>query len=168
MNERENLVQAVLQAADCVIVGRIRLQKIFYLLEQLGLKSSLRFAYHHYGPYSEELSDTLEWGQIMGDISEDNVPTEGGYYSIYKLNANSTPERETLGDLPWPKVKILVKTMKAETSPVLEIAATIHWLKNKERIEDWRKELKVRKASKATDIRITKAYRLLNKLELAP
>ena len=37
------LIEEVFKASDGLIVGRIRLQKIFYLLEQLGLKSYLRF-----------------------------------------------------------------------------------------------------------------------------
>jgi uncharacterized protein YwgA len=56
MIAQEMLVKAVFQAADGEIVGRIRIQKIFYLLEQLGMGGGIWFSYHHYGPYSEELS----------------------------------------------------------------------------------------------------------------
>jgi hypothetical protein len=41
MIAQEMLVKAVFQAADGEIVGRIRIQKIFYLLEQLGLLPSI-------------------------------------------------------------------------------------------------------------------------------
>jgi hypothetical protein len=56
--------------------------------------------------------------------------------------------------------------MKDETSTVLELAATIHWLREKERVGDWRKELKIRKGSKAEESRIEKACTLLGKIAL--
>ena len=57
--------------------------------------------------------------------------------------------------------------MKAEPSTVLELAATIHWLREKEKVADWRRELKMRKGAKADDARITKAEALLQKLSLS-
>ncbi|HSK40498.1 MAG TPA: hypothetical protein VK943_12095 [Arenibaculum sp.] len=60
-----------------------------------------------------------------------------------------------------------IRAMKKRTSTVLELAATIHWLCEKERVEDWCKELKIRKPSKADDERIDQALELLRELKLA-
>ena len=56
--------------------------------------------------------------------------------------------------------------MKEEQSVIIELAATIHWLKEKENVADWRDELKRRKASKADDAKILQAERLLEALQL--
>lgn len=167
MNAKENLVRAVMQAADGEVVGRIRLQKIFYLLEQLGVEGGLRFSYYHYGPYSRELSDTLDELEIDGTVEEENVPIEGGSYSVYRLKKAPGREPSSLGRLPWEQLRKAIAAMKDRTSPVIELAATIHWLREKERVEDWRKELKVRKPQKATDARIGEAETLLRQLGLA-
>lgn len=168
MHEREKLAAAVLQAAEGEIIGRIRIQKIVYLLEQLGMEGGFRFSYHHYGPYSEELSDVLECA-IEADrtIAEEQRPTEGGFYSVYTLAGPPDRPPATLGGLPWQCAVQRIRAMKAETSTVLELAATIHWLREKERVADWRKELKIRKASKADDGRVDRALDLLRRLELA-
>ena len=50
---------------------------------------------------------------------------------------------------------------------IAELAATIHWLKERERIEDWKTELKRRKPTKATEDNIDKAFKLLSDLEIS-
>lgn len=167
MNTKENLVRAVIEAAGGEVIGRIRLQKIFYLLEQLGAQGELRFSYHHFGPYSRELSDTLDWLVLDGVIEDVKIPTDGGSYSIYKSKEHLAPHPAALGALPWERVQSMVAEMKQKTSPVIELAATIHWLQHKEQVTDWRKELKVRKPGKATDERIDDAMTLLHHLNLA-
>lgn len=167
MSERGDLVAAVLQAADGEIVGRIRMQKVIYLLEQLGADTGLRFSYHHYGPYSEDAARELEWATADGVIEEKAVPTDGGYYSIYRLKAAASALPDHLGSLTWEKVRTAVAAMTRETSAVLELAATIHWLTQKEGIVDWPKELRVRKPAKATDARVEQALTLLGELRLA-
>lgn len=57
--------------------------------------------------------------------------------------------------------------MKREPSVILELAATIHWLSEKERLSDWPSELKVRKTLKATDANIARAESVLKSLNLA-
>jgi uncharacterized protein YwgA len=168
MSEREHLVTAVLQAADGQIIGRIRMQKVVYLLEQLGLDGGFWFSYHHYGPYSEELSDVLD-GLVKREktVEEEQVPTENGFYSIYRLRSSPTQVRASLGRLPWDRAKAAIQTMAAETSVVIELAATIYWLRMREKVADWKKELKIRKPSKASDPDIEKALALLGRLDLA-
>lgn len=41
------------------LVGKVRLQKTVYLLDQLGLNSGFSYEYHHYGRYSEELAEQV-------------------------------------------------------------------------------------------------------------
>ncbi|NLC51352.1 MAG: hypothetical protein GX764_03480, partial [Firmicutes bacterium] len=42
------------------IIGRKRLQKTVYLLQQIGFPYAGKFTYHHYGPYSSELQAEID------------------------------------------------------------------------------------------------------------
>jgi len=168
MSEDEKLVRDVLAAADGRIIGRIRIQKIFYLLEQLGLSSRFRFSYHYFGPYSGELALAIERAKILDkSVKEDLVPFdgEGGFYSVYELAAEQQiPEQ--VGEIPSERARELISRMKRETSVVIELAATIHWLRKKEKIADWCHELKLRKPTKAQDPQIQRARALLEEIGL--
>lgn len=168
MSDRTKLVGDILHAAEGEIVGRIRLQKIVYLLEQLGMGGGFRFSYHHYGPYSEDLSAVVDFAGLRKAVVEKEVKrADGGTYSVYTLPDRHDLAPERLGTLDWPVATDRIRAMKATSSVVIELAATVHWLQNKERVPDWRAELKIRKPSKATDEKIKKALDLLEALGLA-
>jgi uncharacterized protein len=167
MHEGDGLIESVLQAANGKIIGRIRFQKICYLLQQLGLGANLRFSYHHYGPYSEELSVAIDRARVLDKtIKEDKVQSsDGGFYSVYSYSGTKM-RTGSVGGLPLNRARELIAMMKAETSTVIELAATIHWLRKKEKVSDWRRELKIRKGAKADDALIKKAESVLQKLNL--
>jgi len=52
--------------------GRVRLQKLAYLLQQMRFEplQHVRFAYHHYGPYSDQLAGVLDQAVASGLIHE--------------------------------------------------------------------------------------------------
>jgi uncharacterized protein len=162
------LIEEVFEASDGLIVGRIRLQKIFYLLEQLGLKSGLRFSYHHYGPYSEELSHNLVIAEIIdGIIIEETASTAfGATYSIYKSAKSPVEPVRTVGEIPVDTARSVLEIMKRSTSVVIELAATIYWLKHEEKVDDWKIELKNRKPGKATEANMSVALKLLADINL--
>ena len=165
------LVAEVLAAGDGEIVGRIRLQKVVYLLDQAGARSGLAFHYHHYGPYSRDLDDGIDRAQAIGDV-EENInyrQVDGMPYSIFSLrNGERVTARRGVGQLPMDRARQLVRAMKARSSTVLELAATIHWLVSKENFADWRKELVRRKGVKTERGRVDEALDLLRELSLAP
>ena len=160
-------IAQVLAAANGEIVGRVRLQKIVYLLEQLGLGSGFRFTYHHYGPYSEDVSVATQREEFLDKtISEVVKPSSyGGSYSVFKLLHSTQPV--CVGSLETNRAQELTSKMIGVNSVVLELAATIHWLKEKERISNWKKELTSRKPSKASQSNVEQAEALLNSLGLA-
>jgi uncharacterized protein YwgA len=169
MSRREDLVRDVLFAADGPIVGRVRIQKVFYLLNQLGLEGDFRFSYHHYGPYSEDLSQAIDRAhyldQTIKEIERDT--TDGRVsYSIFELANKADLAPDSVGSLTLEDARDLIATMKSASSVVIELAATIHWLREKEKRADWRAELKRRKPSKADDATIDKALGLLRQLNL--
>lgn len=163
------LIYAVFSAADQKIVGRIRVQKIFYLLEKLGLNGGFRFSYYHYGPYSETLAQEMDFAEILDGAIEEELETTpfGATYSIYKLNPKNAGELPAaVGDIPLEEARRYIKSMKARTSVAIELAATAYWLAREEKVSDWRKELQIRKATKATAQNVSEALALLRDVGL--
>jgi uncharacterized protein len=165
-----SVIYAVFEAADSKIIGRIRVQKIFYLLEKLGLNGGTRFSYYHYGPYSEALAKEIDFAQLLDGCIQETVEATpfGANYSVFtfKKNRNSA-DIDRVGDIPVDKAKQYIKAMKSKTSVAIELAATIHWLSHEEKVDDWRKEIKVRKSTKASNENITEALSLLNDLGIS-
>jgi uncharacterized protein YwgA len=167
MLQLDELVVGAVALAGGELVGRIRLQKVVYLLDQLGMNSGTPFEYHHYGPYSEAVSDAVTDAKFWGQIKEvvNFRVADGAPYSSFKTE---NPEPVQLGDLSAKEAKQYLAKFAGHTSTVLELAATVHWLAFKERRADWRDEIEVRKAGKTSNSRLDKALALLRDLNLAP
>jgi uncharacterized protein YwgA len=171
MTAPDELVVQVLAAAGGEIVGRVRLQKIFYLLEQAGMNSGLSFRYHHFGPYSRELDDALDRAQGLRGVVENikHRNSDGMPYSVFRLRDDQEVSKlDALGQLGRIGAQRLIGAMKAQSSTVLELAATIHWLWQVEKVADWRTELIRRKGAKTERGRIDQALAVLDELDLAP
>jgi len=161
----QRFVQALIKAADGELVGRVRLQKIAYLLQQLGVEEAARldWSYHHYGPYSRQVDNGLVFAELFGVIEEERRPraSDGALYSIFHLREEAEAE-------PSEKMKQLVQRLKNENSIVLELAATAHWLSEVEKVDDWEQEICRRKTWKVEDGRLEQALALLKELGLPP
>ncbi|MFZ1415680.1 MAG: hypothetical protein WAS73_14040 [Defluviicoccus sp.] len=167
MTAPSDLLRQIFMAGDGEIVGRIRLQKIAYLLQQKGGNGDLFFTYHHYGPYSRELAEALDWAVIRKDVEEEERETGfGSTYSAFRWKKDFGERAEAVGEVPMSEAKSSVAKLKTEPSVILELAATIHWLRFKEQVDDWREQLKIRKQLKATDANITRAETVLRDLGL--
>jgi uncharacterized protein YwgA len=164
--EGDRLVAEIISAAGGRVVGRVRLQKIFYLLDRLGLGSGLDYDYHHYGPYSAELAEAVEDATAFGMVDEriERRSYDGVPYSIFQ-QPRVTPGPQ-IGQLECSKAVRALRRMQAETATVLELAATIDWLKNQERVDNWEHELVRRKGAKAEQGRVQQAQQLLRALDL--
>lgn len=168
MKHLSSVIADVLRAGDGRIVGKVRIQKILYLLEQLGLEARIPFSYHHYGPYAEAISSALDYAELVDQtIAEEPGVTNSGYgFVSYMLKSQSGEAPATVGEIPFAEAQALIRKMQAETSVNIELAATIHWLKHKERIADWSSELVRRKTTKATPENIARALALLREVGL--
>jgi uncharacterized protein YwgA len=168
MSGKEDVVAAVIAAGGGQMTGRVRLQKVVYLLERLGLNSGLDFDYHHYGPYSRELDEaTLDAQEFLG-LREDfaHRASDGARYSVFRFDGRPAPN--ALGDLKAEEARTLLETFRKTNVTVLELAATVDWLWREEKIEDWRREVTKRKGVKVQDGRLERAVELLNSLGLSP
>ncbi|MEQ1867451.1 MAG: hypothetical protein ABL996_22670, partial [Micropepsaceae bacterium] len=122
-------VPGLVRAAGGEIFGKVRLQKIVYLLDQIGLKSGFSYEYHHYGPYSEQLAERVEDEIVFGRLKADlrRRQSDGVPYVVFRLppddNANAIDR-----DQPSDRIRMALSEMSGRSATVLELAATINWL----------------------------------------
>lgn len=164
----ERYVADIVQAAGGRLVSRIRLQKIAYLLDQLGARSGFDYTYHHYGPYSRDLDSAVLDAEAFELVTEkfERRQSDGARYSIFE--AVTDVESHSYDCLKDQELRDLVKRWASTNITVLELAATAHWLSESERVDDWEAEIRRRKGSKTEGGRLDDARRLLAEIGLPP
>ena len=162
-------IPSLVVAAGGQVPGRVRLQKIVYLLDQIGLESGFTFEYHHYGPYSEDLAEQVEDDQIFKklDVEQRRRVTDGVPYVVFHATQPGDGERLEARPAVDRINQALPRLMKTSAT-VLELAATMHWLAVVEGRADWREELVRRKGVKTQQGRDEKALDVLRSLGLPP
>lgn len=167
MAKLDDIIVGLVALANGQLVGRIRLQKIVYLMDQKGLNSGATFVYHHYGPYAESVTDAIVDAKFWDRLKEDTEfrGADGAPYSVF-TTSSAAPQR--LGNLDAEAARALVSKLSSLNSTVLELAATIHWLVVVEKVSDWKSEIEKRKAGKTGAGRLSQAIDLLRELDLAP
>jgi uncharacterized protein YwgA len=168
MNENQKepgrLIAEVVRASGGSVYGRVRLHKMFYLLDRIGLGSGLEYEYHYYGPYSADLAEEIKDAVAFSFIDETLArrASDGVPYSIFE---RPTVElQSSLGALDRRICERALVRMQGESATVLELAATIDWLRTREHVVDWRRELRRRKGAKADTGRVDRALDLLRDL----
>src|SRR6516162_1905831 len=118
--EAGRLVAQVVSASGGSVYGRVRLQKMFYLLDRIGLGSELDYEYHYYGPYSAELTEQIKDAVAFGFIEETPArrASDGVPYSVF---GRPTVELgESLGALDRRTSERALVRMQGESATVLE------------------------------------------------
>ena len=167
----EDIVAGLVALNGGDLVGRTRLQKQTYLLDRCGANFGLRFTYHHYGPYSFELAGGCVDAEAEGWVRiEERAGRHGVPYAIFTSTGDGAPPN-FLGELSAARVRSLLEEMRGVSDIVLELAATVVFLR-----DEWSyygkgktgavEETKARKSLKATEGRIGEALDLLGKLGL--
>jgi uncharacterized protein YwgA len=159
-------IKSVISLNGGTIKGKTRLQKTFFFLENKGASLNLDFDYHHYGPYSETLSATLDFSHGDGvKIQERSTGSTMPSYDISLEDGNFEPK--PVGCLSIAEVKSILNTLADFSSWELELAATVFYFKNSGmNLEESLEETKQRKTAKASTERLRKAQELLEKLGL--
>ncbi len=156
--QNRNIVSETIGTAGGRIVGRTRLQKIFYMLEVAGYGSGFRFDYKHYGPYSEDLTSAVQMSILMGTLEEKKEASQSGHrYSVFTSSEN-------LGFEVTPAKETMLSIMREASSIELELAATAVLLSRDGFAEDPWGETARRKPEKAERGRLEKAKVLLKKI----
>jgi uncharacterized protein YwgA len=151
----KNVFEAIILAGGRM-VGKTRLQKSMFVLEQAGVGFGFDFSYYHYGPYSEELSFAVKDAVVEGLIEERvDQARWGGVYSVF-----TAPKIEILPSDDTSRVRreLLAKTVSAD-SVVLELAATAALLKE-EGSADWWGDTAKLKPLKASEQSLAEARQL--------
>ena len=120
---------AILFKATTGIEGRKKLQKMVHILQEFGIPFGVRFGYHHYGPFSEELQDKIQTMQY--DKLIDEVPVPGPLRtSVFR------PEDQLLRLLPvvgvnrLPAWAVFAIELNRRTPRELECISTMLYLES--------------------------------------
>lgn len=176
------LAERIIKDAGGEVTGRIRLQKIVFLMSEMGflrdMAEPLSFNYHHYGPYSEAFAEGLDYCAENNLLEEETKKAGwGSEYYIYRLpqreseQENLSAESADGGNEAKQQEKAFVQIAKERSSVLLELAATALYLYKRESFDKrgnaWA-ETKSRKQVKARDGRLKKAFELYEELRNLP
>jgi len=153
-------IASLISASGGKVVGRTRLQKMVCMLNISGYDVGFDFSYHHYGPYSEDLSFAVSDAHALGLIQEEKRHTDWGTrYSVYEA-------RQEVDSDEIATISPLLEVMRDADSVELELAVTAAFLKADGVDSPW-DEVRRRKSQKATDTRIQQAQKLYSEIREA-
>jgi hypothetical protein len=157
-------VAKLISIAGGEVIGATRLQKIACLIELAGATLGFNFAYHLYGPYSEQLDVAVSDAGALGLVRiEPKQAAWGGRYSVFRL---SSPEADHVPN----SLSTLATTAAKADSVELELAVTAAFLAANGNPDAW-DAVAVRKKAKATPARLANAkalYQVLRSVENLP
>lgn len=165
MNIEKLVTDIVSLNKDQRLVGKTRLQKTFYLLDQLGMNSGADFTYHYYGPYSADVASAAEMATLFYnfDATERVSGARSVPYTSYS-SRETAPAR--LGGLSSSTAQSALNAMVQVSDTVLELAATMVFLKRNGFSDSYVEEVRARKPLKATGDRMRLAQNLVKSLGL--
>lgn len=115
--------------------GRIRVQKIAYLLQQKGVPElgDVEFVYHHYGPFAEDVADVLTGAVRTGIVVEkaESFDDEWQRYE-YSLGPAGPGYATILQQESIALIKGVVSASKDLHWRILELAATALFLEKRD------------------------------------
>jgi uncharacterized protein YwgA len=125
------------------IDGRVKMQKIVYLLGAMGYDLPFHdFVIRQHGPFSRSVAwatDALKSAEILLEVREDRGEGADGtpvYQYSYTVRDEIAPlirkEFEVLGPDKKPRIDEIAKRLRREERAVLEVAATRVFLQREE------------------------------------
>jgi uncharacterized protein YwgA len=114
------LASVIANCHDQQVIGRTKLQKIIYLLQECGLPSNYSYSMYFYGPYSEDVKAdlaVLKYSHIIDETLASKKGEEGEYYVLKVIDK----EFEPIDLSNW---RDAIEEMDNTDSVILELAAT--------------------------------------------
>jgi len=151
------------------VYGRVRIQKMAYFLKRLGMAEleGVDFFYHHYGPFSWTVADSLVDGVRCEALIEDAKPlVDDRQAYAYRLSPDAQEKIDDVSPESRALTRRLVDLAQGEEWRTLELASTIDFLEQRERLsrdEALARALRLKPACSAFQ---EQAIRLLGALEL--
>ena len=126
MREREDIVAGIVASAGGELVGKIRLQKITYLLDQLGLNSGFEYEYYHFGPFSRDVVNATEDAKAFGLLKEEvaHRASDGAPFSIFHSNAG--PKDDAFGELGAEGAHGLIEMLRTRHPATLKVCTLLN------------------------------------------
>jgi len=108
-----------------LVEGRKKLQKMIHLLSSAGAAFSFKYQYHHYGPYSAQLQDEINF-MVRQSFLEEFKENETYVYKITSLGKEFkiSLERTCNGELNHE----LLMSLNEHSSQFLEMVSTYAFL----------------------------------------
>lgn len=139
------LIAKLVQACG-KIEGRVKLQKIVHILQEMGHPFREEFGYLHHGPYSSDLKSEIdqlcEWGLVK---ENEETPKDYTRYD-YSPNEQLDVVLKEIGDTSVPEWSGEAERLNQKNAAELEGISTIMFLRRRgfegDRLETRFKELK--------------------------
>jgi uncharacterized protein len=161
LKEHVKLLSAIFYSGE--IVGRKKLQKMIYIAKKHSFPFQEKFAFHFFGPYSEELTLRIEELCNMGFISEEKEQ-KGGYFQYrYKLTKEGLEFLHSYGS-EIPLLKDFLEDMNGQSSRFLELVSTILYFENLSYEEVIEKIKTTKSKQNYTEEEIEEAFQYIEKL----
>ncbi len=128
MNGAINIARLV--NACGTIEGRKKLQKIVYLLQSLGYPFREDFRYLHYGPYSSQVKNEIDW--LVDDVDLiDEKPTNAGPFQtyLYTPKIHLTEQLKGIGLDSLPEWAEKARELNQHDAQTLEAISTVVFLR---------------------------------------
>ena len=122
LNDSFKRILTLLEEAES-IKGRIKFQKIVYILKNKEIPFKEKFKYHYFGPFSSDLQLEIDELVSRGILVEKNINPY-----VYEINKESGIEFEK--DLFLSKKKDLITLLNKRDFKELEVTSTIYFLEN--------------------------------------
>jgi len=152
--------------------SRLRIQKSAYLLKLLGARefARTRFRYHYYGPYSRELSGSLQQAVAAGFLEEhqSQMPFDDLTRYAYRISDAGKDWLEGFSSDVEQRFASKIPLLRQANLKTLELAATVALLEREEYL--YRNDAIVRALALKPDCASCRdsAERLLSDLAVAP
>ncbi|WP_437763863.1 hypothetical protein WMF27_38675 [Sorangium sp. So ce281] len=114
------------------LVGRLRVQKLMYLLQQKGAKpvEPFFFEYHHYGPFSAEVADAIKGAVRSKVVAEHEESDDDGWRRYeYQPGERAVDYAARVDPVTRAVVDNVLKICDGAHWRTLELAATADFLR---------------------------------------
>lgn len=118
-----NVLQLISYLGDS-IDGRKRLQKLVYLVQQMGGPFKEVFQYHLYGPFSEQLANELEEMKGFGLVREIPEPAYSGRKYKYSITEEGKRLLRSMPNSGLKPFEELIRDLGHRNTRDLELMAT--------------------------------------------
>ncbi|MBN6884996.1 uncharacterized protein ACUXCC_000128 [Cytobacillus horneckiae] len=151
-------------AASNEIIGRKKLQKMIYIAKKIDYPFHEKFAFHFYGPYSEELTLRIEELCNMGFLNEVREK-KGGYFQYRYTLTESGAEFLNLNEVSMPHLEDCLEHMNSQSARFLELVSTVLYFDNLSKEEVAEKIFTLKSKQRYTEEEINQAYEYITQLK---